>query len=145
MLRISEFFRKLYQRLYKLLSPIDGFVIYAFVLLLIMVAAYNMMIKNIGYYYDDWEGVFLQRQDYSFSQIWNYFLIDRPFSTLVHFVLNPILGAKPANWRITGMLVNWAAVLFLVKSLLQIWPKRVMKLVGSACYWLYTQVLHANL
>lgn len=128
MLRISEFFRKLYQRLNKLLSPIDGFVIYAFVLLLIMVAAYNMMIKNIGYYYDDWEGVFLQRQDYSFSQIWNYFLIDRPFSTLVHFVLNPILGAKPANWRITGMLVNWAAVLFLVKSLLQIWPKRVMEI-----------------
>jgi len=86
------------------------------------------MIKNIGFYYDDWEGVFLQKQNYSFSQVWNYFLIDRPFSTIVHFALNPLLGTKPASWRIAGMLVNWAAVLFVVKSLLRIWPKRIMEI-----------------
>jgi len=126
--RISKFSRNVYQKFYTALEPIDGFVVYALVLLLVMFAAYNLMIKNIGFYYDDWEGVFLQKQNYSFSQVWNYFLIDRPFSTIVHFALNPLLGTKPASWRIAGMLVNWAAVLFVVKSLLRIWPKRIMEI-----------------
>ena len=125
---ISAYSRKVYQKIYTALLPIDGFVAYAFILLLVMFAAYNLLIKNIGFYYDDWEGVFLQKQNYSFSQVWNYFLIDRPFSTLVHFALNPVLGTKPASWRIAGMLVNWAAVLFVVKSLLRIWPKRIMEI-----------------
>ena len=125
---ISEFSRKVYQKIYTALAPIDGFFAYALILLLVMFAAYNLMIMNIGFYYDDWEGVFLQKQNYSFLQVWNYFLIDRPFSTLVHFVLNPLLGTRPASWRIAGMLVNWAAVLFIVKSLLRIWPKRIMEI-----------------
>jgi len=107
---ISKFSKNVYQKIYTALEPIDGFVVYALVLLLVMFAAYNLMIKNIGFYYDDWEGVFLQKQNYSFLQVWNYFLIDRPFSTIVHFALNPLLGTKPASWRIAGMLVNWAAV-----------------------------------
>ncbi len=126
--RISKFPQKVYQKIYTALEPIDGFVVYALILFLVMFAAYNLMIKNIGFYYDDWEGVFLQKQNYSFLQVWNYFLIDRPFSALVHFFLNPLLGAKPASWRIAGMLVNWAAVLFIVKSLLRIWPKRIMEI-----------------
>ncbi|MHB8135203.1 MAG: hypothetical protein ACYDH1_13390 [Anaerolineaceae bacterium] len=126
--RISKFSREVYQKIYNALVPLDSFVVYAFILLLVMFAAYNLMIKNIGFYYDDWEGVFLQKQNYSFLQVWNYFLIDRPFSALVHFVLNPLLGTKPASWRIAGMLVNWTAVLFIVKSLLRIWPKRIMEI-----------------
>ncbi|OJX38418.1 MAG: hypothetical protein BGO78_10515 [Chloroflexi bacterium 44-23] len=128
MQRISKFSQKVYQKIYTVIAPVDSFVVYALVLFLVMFAAYNLMIKNIGYYYDDWEGVLLQKQNYSFSQIWNYFLIDRPFSALVHFVLNPLLGAKPASWRIAGMLINWAAILFIVKSLLRIWPKRIMEI-----------------
>ena len=126
--QISEFSRKVYQKIYTAFGRIDGFVAYAFILLLVMFAAYNLMIKYIGFYYDDWEGVFLQKQNYSFLQVWNYFLIDRPFSSLVHFVLNPLLGTRPASWRIAGMLVNWAAVIFIVKSFLRIWPKRIMEI-----------------
>jgi len=126
--QLRKFFRTTYQRIYSFLTPIDGFFAYALILLFVMIAAYNLMIKNIGFYYDDWEGVFLQKQNYSFSQVWKYFLIDRPFSTLVHYALNPLIGTKPAGWRIFGMLVNWTAVLFVVKSLLRIWPKRIMEI-----------------
>lgn len=126
--RIREFSRVWYQKIYTHLTPNNSFMMYAVVLLLVMLAAYNLMINKIGFYYDDWEGVFLQQQNYSFSQIWNYFLIDRPFSALVHVALNPILGVEPFKWRIAGMLVNWGALLFVVKTLLRIWPNRIMEI-----------------
>lgn len=128
MQRLRGFSRKAYQKIYTLIAPINGFVAYAIILFLVMFAAYNLLIKNMGYYYDDWEGVFLQKQNYSLSQIWNYFLIDRPFSAIVHYVLNPLLGAKPAIWHLSGMLINWAAILFIVKSLLRIWSKRILEI-----------------
>ncbi len=101
---------------------------YAAILLLVMFTAHKLLIANLGFYYDDWEGVLLQKQLFSFPQIWDYFLIDRPFSSLIHYLFNPIIGTKPANWHLLGLLVNWAAVLFFVKSLLRIWPKMVLEI-----------------
>lgn len=110
------------------LTQISCFRFYALLLFLAMAAAYNAQIWRMGYYYDDWEGVFLQKQLFSFRQIWEYFLVDRPFSVLVHWSFDPLLGAAPIGWRILGQLLNWAAVLLLVKTLLNIWPRRVMEI-----------------
>ena len=82
----------------------------------------------MGYYYDDWEGVFMQKQLFSSQQIWQYFLIDRPFSSILHTLYNPVFGPSPIGWRIFGQLINWAAILVLVRTLLLVWPKRIMEI-----------------
>ena len=128
MQRISLSVKNIYNKIYPTLQSKTGFTLYAVLILIVMFSAYNILIASMGFYYDDWEGVLIQKQEFSFQQIWNYFLIDRPFSAIVHYLLNPIVGTKPASWRIAGMLVNWAAVLFVVKSLLRIWPKRIMEI-----------------
>ncbi len=110
------------------LNSVSGFPFYAVLLFIAMTAAYNAQIGRMGFYYDDWEGVFLQKEAFSFQQIWEYFLRDRPFSALVHWVYNPIIGGSPVAWRILGQSLNFAAVLVLVKTLLSIWPKRVMEI-----------------
>src|SRR5512133_2420844 len=88
------------------LKRISGFWFYAILLFLAMTAAFNSQIWRMGFYYDDWEGVFLQKELFSFRQIWEYFLKDRPFSALVHWVYNPLLGASPVAWRILGQSLN---------------------------------------
>jgi len=110
------------------LEKSGGFQLYAFILFVAMTAAYNAQIGRMGYYYDDWEGVFMQKQLFSSQQIWQYFLIDRPFSSILHSLYNPVFGLSPIGWRIFGQLINWAAILVLVRTLLLIWPKRIMEI-----------------
>lgn len=118
----------IYRHIINLLNPVVGFPLYAAILFLVMFAAHKLLIANLGFYYDDWEGVLLQKQLFSFPQIWRYFLIDRPFSSIIHFLLNPVIGTQPIYWHLVGLLVNWAAVLFTVKSFLRIWPKKILEI-----------------
>ncbi len=104
-----------------------GFGLYAVVLLVAMAAAYDAQVWRLGTYYDDWEGIFLYKQGFSPQQIWDYFLRDRPFSFLVHIVYNPIIGASPVGWHLLALLLNWVAILLLVRALLRLWPGRVME------------------
>lgn len=107
------------------LEPFGGFGLYAAILLAVMFLAYGAQIWRLGFYYDDWEGIFLYNLDFSTLQIWQYFLSDRPFSALVHILYNPFLGAAPLGWHIWGILLNWGAILLLVRTLLKIWPNHV--------------------
>ncbi len=103
----------------------SGFWLYAAALMLCMLAAYESQVWRLGIYYDDWEGIFLYKQGFSALQIWNYFLSDRPFSTIVHVLYNPLIGTSTLGWHALGLLLNWGAVLLLVKTLLDVWPRRV--------------------
>lgn len=93
-----------------------------------MTLAFNSQIWRMGYYFDDWEAVYLQQQLFSARQIWNYFLIDRPLISVPDILFNPIMGTNPLAWRILEQFLAWAAILILVKMLLLIWPKRVMEI-----------------
>jgi hypothetical protein len=105
----------------------SGFWLYAVILLVAMAAAYDSLIWRMGTYYDDWEGIFMYKQGFSALQIWNYFLRDRPFSSFVHILYNPIIGASAFGWHVLGLLLNWGAILLLVRTLLQLWPRRIME------------------
>ncbi len=103
----------------------SGFWLYAAALMVCMLAAYESQVWRLGIYYDDWEGIFMYKQGFSALQIWNYFLSDRPFSTIVHLFYNPLIGTSTLGWHVLGLLLNWGAVLLLVRTLLDIWPRRV--------------------
>lgn len=105
-----------------------GFRLYAVALFVTMAVAYDLQVFNMGTYYDDWEGVFLYKQGFSALQIWDYFLRDRPFSSIIHIAFDPVLGASALGWHVLGLLLNWAAILFLVRALLQVWPRRTMEI-----------------
>jgi hypothetical protein len=108
------------------IEKFGGFKLYALALFLLMFLAYNAQFWRMGFYYDDWEGIFLYKQNFSFWQIWEYFLSDRPFSALVHVGYNPLFGASALAWRSFAMILNWAAVILFVRTLLTIWPRAVL-------------------
>jgi hypothetical protein len=103
-----------------------GFPLYALILGLTMFLAYDLLITRMGFNYDDWEGIFLHQQGFSTQQIWDYFLIDRPFSSLVHWLFHPILGTSVIGWHLLVLLLHWSAILLLVKSILALFPTQIM-------------------
>jgi hypothetical protein len=120
--------KEIYKKVFEWIAKISSLRLYAVILLVTMALAYDAQVWRMGFYYDDWEGVFLYKQGFSALQIWNYFLKDRPFSFIDHVLFNPLLGASSVGWHILGLLLNWGAILFLVKALLQLWPKRIMEI-----------------
>jgi hypothetical protein len=87
-----------------------------------MGASYLLLVGQMGFNYDDWEGVFLYQQNFSAQQVWNYFLIDRPFSALVHWAFHPLLGTSVEGWHILVLLLHGSAILLLVKTFLLLFP-----------------------
>lgn len=104
----------------------SGFGLYAFSLFVVMSGAYLFFVGWMGFNFDDWEGVFLYRQGFSPEQVWNYFLIDRPFSSLVHLVFHPVLGTSAEAWHIFVLVLHWMAILFIVQGLLILFPSHIM-------------------
>lgn len=103
-----------------------GFPAYAITLLAVMAGAYLLQAGKMGFYYDDWEGVFLYQQGFSAAQVWEYFLVDRPFSSLVHWIFHPLAGVSPLAWNVLAALLHWAGILFFVKSLLKMFPGQTL-------------------
>lgn len=126
--KIKKQFNQAYLKLTSWINPLVGFRMYAVVLLLVMLVSHKLLINNLGFYYDDWEGVLLQKQQFSFSQIWEYFLVDRPFSALIHYLIAPIIGTKPIAWHLLGLGINWLAIIFIEKTLLRIWPHKLLEI-----------------
>lgn len=118
--------KKVYNPILHWFQEHSGFGLYAFCLFLVMAGAYLLLVGRMGFNYDDWEGVFLYRQGFSPQQVWNYFLVDRPLSSLVHLAFHPILGSSVEAWHFFVLVLHWAAILFLVQSLLALFPGYVM-------------------
>lgn len=118
--------KKIMHDFYQRFEKVAGFRVYALTLLLAMFLAYDLLVARMGFNYDDWEGIFLYGQGFSAKQVWDYFLIDRPFSSIVHWLFHPILGTSAVGWHLLVLLLHWGAILFLVKSILEIFPGRVM-------------------
>ncbi len=117
---------KFYNSFLRWFKEHSGFGLYALSLLIIMTGAYLLLVGRMGFNYDDWEGIFLYQQGFSAQQVWNYFLVDRPFSSLVHLAFHPILGTSVEGWHLLVLALHWAAILFLVKSLLALFPGHVI-------------------
>ena len=116
------------RRLETRFERVIGFGFYGLVLFVLMTMAFNSQIWRMGYYFDDWEAVYLQQQLFSARKIWNYFLIDRPILSVPDILFNSIMGTSPFAWRILEQFLAWAAILILIKMLLLIWPKQVMEI-----------------
>ena len=98
--------------------------LYAGLVLAVMAAAYGIMMPRVGFFWDDWQAVYLAH-DHSVQTYWQYYLSDRPFSIWTYLVTMPVLGIRPLAWQIFTLLVRWAGVLVFVATFSRIWPGRV--------------------
>jgi hypothetical protein len=105
--------------------------LYPLALLVIGLLTYGYAWGSLGYFWDDWEVVFLlhARNASLFS---GYFAFDRPFAW-PYQVIYAIAGLKPVAWHAATLLLRWAGVLLLYLSLRAVWPRhdQYLKWLGA--------------
>lgn len=94
---------------------------YPVALLVIGLLAYAYQLAALGFYWDDWEVVFLLNSR-SAPLLYGYFAFDRPFAW-PYQVMYALFGLNPIAWHLVTLLLRWAGVLLLYLSLTQLWPR----------------------
>lgn len=100
---------------------------YPLFLLLVMLAAYGLWLPRLGFYWDDWQVVYLSRFNH-LSVYWDYFLYDRPVSAWTYILTVPLLGMAPLRWQALTLVMRWLSVLGFCWALRGIWPRRVWQI-----------------
>lgn len=90
-------------------------------LLLIGLISYGYSLRSLGYYWDDWEVVFLLHAR-QLSLLYGYFAFDRPFAWPYQLMYS-IFGLNAAAWHLMTLVLRWAGVLFFYLSLRLAWPR----------------------
>lgn len=90
-------------------------------LLLALVAAYGYQIHRMGFYWDDWQLVYLASLK-SPQIFWGYYAFDRPLAAWLYVLLTPVFGINPVAWQIFAILARWIGCLGFWKLFRQIWP-----------------------
>lgn len=93
---------------------------YPAALLLIGLVAYAYQLASLGYYWDDWEVVFLGYSR-SLPLLYGYFAFDRPFAW-PYQLMYALFGLNPIAWHVVTLLLRWAGILLFYLSLKAIWP-----------------------
>jgi hypothetical protein len=101
---------------------------YPLFLLLVGGLSYLYSLPQLGYFWDDWEVVYLTQL--ATPQILEgYFFFDRPLAW-PYPVYAAILGAQPYLWHLLTLFLRWAGTLFFYLALERLWPKN-----RSALQW----------
>lgn len=96
--------------------------IFPILLGLVLVLAYGLQIRSLGFYWDDWEDIFLYRLN-SPVEFLKYFMFDRPTTTWVYLVFFPLLGDDPLKWQAFNLILRYLSLLSFWWTFCQVWPK----------------------
>ena len=94
---------------------------YASALLLMGLVAYEYSVASLGFYWDDWEVVFLMHSR-QLPLLYGYFAFDRPFAW-PYQLMYTVFGLNAVAWHLMTLLLRWAGILFLYFSLRLIWRR----------------------
>ncbi len=89
----------------------------------IMVLVYGLQIGSLGFYWDDWEDIFLYHLN-SPVEFLKYFIYDRPTTIWVYLVFFPLFGDNPILWQGFNLVLRYLSLLGLWWTFLQVWPRR---------------------
>jgi hypothetical protein len=105
------------------LKTIDNPWFYPLALLLIGIITYGVMLPRLGFYWDDWEGVYLYKLH--IPAISFHFYAERPFSALAYLALFPLAKMTPIVWHVVSLILRWVGVVFVYCILNAVWPRRL--------------------
>jgi hypothetical protein len=97
--------------------------VYPLLLAGVLILAYGLQIRSLGFYWDDWEDIFLFRLG-SPIEFLRYFIYDRPTTIWVYLVFFPLLGDDPVKWQVFNLILRYLSLLGLWWFFIQLWPKR---------------------
>ncbi|MHC1783015.1 MAG: hypothetical protein AB9891_09720 [Anaerolineaceae bacterium] len=91
-------------------------------LLVLCLAAFGLLVPTLGFYWDDWAKILVDRL-FGPAGYWQYYAGDRPLSAWTHVLLTPLLGHNPLGWQIFTPLMRWLSAVGVWWSLSNLWPQ----------------------
>jgi hypothetical protein len=111
-------------------------------LFFLCLAAFGLLLPTLGYYWDDWAKILVDRL-FGTAGYWQYYAGDRPLSAWTHILLTPILGYSPLPWQIFTLAMRFLSAVCVWWSLSNLWPaaKRLAAVAALlfAVYPLFSQ------
>jgi len=87
--------------------------------LILCIAAYGLVLRGLGFYWDDWMIPTVIKNGMSF---WTFYQYNRPLSAWTFELLAPILGLNPFGWHLANLILRW--------------------LTGLAAWWMLSTLWH---
>lgn len=103
-------------------------------LLLLLAAAfgvYGFAVTRMGFYWDDWQAVFIHRLGDP-SLFWSYFAYDRPVSAWTYLVTFPLFGSSPVAWQVFSIFLRWLTAAGFWWALRGLWPQHTAEVSWMA-------------
>lgn len=91
-------------------------------LLALCILSYTLLIRYLGYYWDDWPFIWISQKLGSEGLI-RYFHTNRPIWGLLFQFTTPLLGHEPWRWHLFALLWRWIASVLLWLLLRLLWPR----------------------
>ena len=107
--------------------------LYPVSLLILGLISYLFALPSLGYYWDDWEVVFLLNARDA-QLLSGYFAFDRPFAWPYQLTYR-LFGLNPVAWHLMTLLVRWGGIVLFYLALSEIWPRRRSYLKWAGALW----------
>jgi hypothetical protein len=95
-------------------------------LLFVLFLAYGYQITRMGFYWDDWQLVYLVNLNDP-QVFWGYYAFDRPIAAWLYVLISPVLGINPIAWQLFSLLFRWIGCLGFYYLFQMVWPERKME------------------
>ncbi|HPC06346.1 MAG TPA: hypothetical protein PLI60_06465 [Anaerolineaceae bacterium] len=96
---------------------------YPLAVLAVMLIAYGLQLFRLGFYWDDWQALYLSR--FGNARVyWDFFLADRPLSAWTYILTMPVLGLHPWAWQVFTLIMRWLSVMGVVWAFSLAWPQQ---------------------
>lgn len=89
-------------------------------LLLTALGTYGYSLRQMGFYWDDWQAVFIGRLGDP-SLFHSYFAYDRPLSGWTYELTFPLFGSNPAAWQLFTITLRWLTSVGMWLALRGLW------------------------
>ncbi|MFQ5944409.1 MAG: hypothetical protein ACE5JF_12735, partial [Anaerolineales bacterium] len=99
--------------------------VFPLALLMVGVVTHGLMIPELGFYWNDWEGIYFYELE--LPAIGFQYYAERPLSALIYFALFPITGSNPIAWQVGSLLLRWIGLLAVYYTLNSLWPQHELR------------------
>ena len=113
--------RRLSEIVVSFTAPFERDLGFAFGLLLLLLLAYGLQAVRLGFYWDDWQMVYLTQAGRP-EIYWRHWLYDRPFVSWIYWVTTHLVQFSPLRSQVLTILIRWLGALGCYQAFRLAWP-----------------------
>ncbi len=103
--------------------------------LVVVIAAYGLLINRLGFYWDDWPWVWLFHSQGA-ARLLEIDQVSRPLAGEILWLGSLLAGENPVAWQVINLVYRWLTGLALWWMLRQLWPSQAEKTAWIALIFL---------